>query len=200
MPRHRRSRPHHRRRRRHVGGFGLKGKDTTLKLLSLAGGFFMGKTINAGVDKIITKMTPAATPPVANTQSVSTIATVGEIGVGGLLLMMRKPGGTTGKIMKVAGGVLAGAGIRRAIGQMGFMNGFQSVPVIGRHRMAGYQSVPVIGQRTIPPQLAGNRMPAQLQGFRVNGYTPTGSGVMGSIGAIEGGSGLTNTGGGGYMG
>ena len=91
-----------------------------------------------------------------------------------------------------------GAGIRRALSVMGIMSGYQAVPVIGRHRMAGYQNTPVLGG--VPPQLSGR--PAQLQGFRVNGYRPTGSGVMGGIGAIaEGaGSGITNSGGGGYMG
>jgi hypothetical protein len=183
----------------------LKGKDTGLKLAALAGGFFLGKSINGMIDSLAVKMSPATgttavTSNITGSNIPTVAATVGEVGVGGLLLMMKKRPGTTGMILKVAGGVLAGAGLRRAIGQMGFMNGYQSVPVIGRHRMAGYQSVPVIGQRTIPAQLAGGNTPAQLQGFRVNGYTPTGSGVMGKIGAIEGGSGITNSSGGGYMG
>lgn len=206
MPRRRRKHStHHRRRRRHVGALGLKGKDTGLKLAALAGGFFLGKSINGMIDSLAVKMSPATgttavTSNITGSNIPTVAATVGEVGVGGLLLMMKKRPGTTGMILKVAGGVLAGAGLRRAIGQMGFMNGYQSVPVIGRHRMAGYQSVPVIGQRTIPAQLAGGNTPAQLQGFRVNGYTPTGSGVMGKIGAIEGGSGITNSSGGGYMG
>lgn len=188
-----------RRRRRNVGALGLKGKDTGLKLAALAGGFLLGKAINTQVDKLLAKLNPNSTATATTTtSSMGTLATVGEIGVGGLLLLRKKSGGMN-TYLKVAGGVLAGAGIRRAIGQMGFMNGYQSVPVIGRHRMAGYQSVPVIGQRTVPAQLAGGSTPAQLQGFRVNGYTPTGSGVMGRVGAIDGGSGITNSGGGGYM-
>lgn len=205
MPRRKRKHHvvHHRRRVRGVGAFGLKGKDTGLKIAALAGGFFLGKTINGAVDSLFAKIAPE-TGTTVNTSNITgskiptVVATVGEVGVGGLLLLRKKSGGVN-TALKVAGGILAGAGLRRAIGQMGFMNGYQSVPVIGRHRMAGYQSVPVIGQRTIPAQLAGGTTPAQLQGFRVNGYTSAGSGVMGKIGAIEGGSGITNTGGGGYM-
>ena len=196
---------HHRRRRRHVGALGLKGKDSTLKLAALAGGFLLGKSVNGMIDSLAVKMSPQ-TGTTANTNNITgsniptVAATVGEIGIGGLLLIRKKSPGTLGMVLQVTGGILAGAGLRRALGSMGIMNGYQSVPVIGRHRMAGYQSVPVIGQRNIPAQLAGGNTPAQLQGFRVNGYTPTGSGVMGKIGAIDGGSGITNTGGGGYMG
>lgn len=180
-----------------MGAMGLKGKDSTMKLAALAGGFLLGKQINGAIDNLLTKVMPApTTTTTTTTSSTGTIATVGEIGLGGLLLL-RKRSATP---LKLIGGLLAGAGIRRAIGAMGIMNGYQSVPVIGRHRMAGYQSVPVIGRGTIPAQLAGGSGPAQLQGFRVNGYTPTGSGVMGSIGAVDGGSGITNSGGGGYMG
>lgn len=195
---------HHRRRshRRHVGALGLKGKDSALKLAALAGGFFLGKAINGQIDKIFVKISPA-TGTTASTSNIpgskipSVAATVGEIGIGGLLLIRKKSPGMLGMVLQVTGGILAGAGLRRAIGSMGMMNGYQSVPVIGRHRMAGYQSVPVIGRSNMPAQLAGQ--PAQLQGFRVNGYTPTGSGVMGKIGAVDGGSGITNTGGGNCM-
>lgn len=196
---------HHRRsRRRHVGALGLKGKDSALKLAALAGGFLLGKSINGQVDKLFAKMSPA-TGTTVNTSNITgsniptVAATIGEIGVGGLLLMRKKSGGMS-MYLKLAGGILAGAGIRRALGSMGIMSGYQSVPVIGKYRMAGYQSVPVIGRSGMPAQLAGGNTPAQLQGFRVNGYTPTGSGVMGKIGSVDNGSGITNPDGGGYMG
>lgn len=199
MPRRKRHTVKRHRRRRHgsVGALKLGGKDSGLKLIALAGGFFLGKQINAAIDKLNT--TTTGTPAVSTNRVNPNMLTVGEIGIGGLLLLRKKSPGMLGTGLQVAGGVLAGAGLRRAIGQLGFMNGYQSTPVIGRHRMAGFQSVPVIGQR-MPPQLSGSRGPAQLQGFRVNGYTPTGSGVMGSIGSTDTGSGITNSGGGGYMG
>lgn len=89
---------------------------------------------------------------------------------------------------------------------MGVMNGiggYQNVPVIGAHRMAGYQNVPVIGANPIPAQLSG-RTPPQLSGYRpagsgVGGYLSQGTGVMGSIGCCDGGSGITSTSSSGYM-
>lgn len=191
------------RRRRRVGAFGIGGKDTALKIAALAGGFLLGKTISAQIDKVNVKTVPATatTPATTSTMVPKTVITVAELGIGGLLLLRKGGTGTMGMVTKVAGGVLAGVGLRNALGQMGIMSGYQSVPVIGRHRMAGYQSVPVIGANKMPPQLSG-KTPAQLQGFRVNGYTPTGSsvGVMGGIGSIDNGSGITTSCGSGYMG
>jgi hypothetical protein len=189
------------RRRRRVGAF-MGGKDTALKLAAVAGGFFLGKAINEKINALNLKTTPATATTAASTTTIidGNIVTVAELGIGGLLLLRKGGTGTMAKVTKIAGGVLAGVGLRRALGQMGIMAGYQSVPVIGRHRMAGYQSVPVIGNSKLPVQLSGK--PAQLQGFRVNGYTPTGSGVgvMGSIGAADNGSGITNSCSSGYMG
>jgi len=194
---------HHGRRRRPrgVGALKLGSKDIGLKLAAIAGGWFLGGVVNTAVDKVLPKTTDPVPVPTKNAQIA---ATAGEIGIGGLLLL-RRSSGTSGMVQKVAGGILVGAGLKRALKVMGVISGYQNVPVIGRHRMAGYQNVPVIGGT--PPQLAG-KTPAQLQGFRVNGYNaagsgvgayiPSGSGVMGSIGNCEGGSGITNTGSG-YM-
>jgi hypothetical protein len=185
-----------RRRTRRVGAFSMGKKDMGLKIASLAAGYFLANTINAKLDQLTTKTTAAtATTPATITPPPATLLLVGELGLGGLLLLRKGGAGTMGMVTKVAGGLLAGAGIKRALKTMGIISGYQAVPVIGKHRMAGYQSVPVIGGT--PPQLAGR--PSQLQGFRVNGYTNTGSGVMGGIGAIEGGSGINNSGTG-YMG
>lgn len=190
-----RKRTQKRRRSRRVGGFKMGGKDTGVKLLAVGAGFLLGNMINAAVDKMLPKTTDTVPVP---TKGAQTAAMVGELGLGGALLLM-KAGGTVGK---VAGGVLAGAGLKRALSVLGIMSGYQSVPVIGRHRMAGYQQTPVIG--AIPAQLSG-RTPPQLSGYRpagsgVGAYTSQGSGVMGSIGSCESGngSGLNHTGSG-YM-
>jgi hypothetical protein len=191
------------RRRRRVGAFGMGGKDTALKIAAVAGGFFLGKSINAAIDKLNTKVIPATATTSATSASIvpTDLITIGELGIGGLLLLRKGGTGTMGTVTKVAGGVLAGVGVRKLLAGMGIMSGYQSVPVIGRHRMAGYQSVPVIGAGKMPVQLSGGT-PSQLQGFRVNGYKPTGSsvGVMGGIGAIDNGSGITNSCGSGCMG
>lgn len=185
---------HKRRRSRRVGAFSLGGSDTGVKLLAVGAGFFLGNTVNG----VINKMLPKTTDPVpVPTRSANTLATVGQVGIGGLLLM-RKQSGNAGMAMKVAGGLLLGSGIKRALALTGIMAGYQSVPVIGKHRMAGYQSVPVIGASTVPAQLAG-RTPPQLSGYRpagsgVGAYVNQGSGVMGSVGSCDSGSGIMSSG------
>lgn len=195
-------RVHHRkshRRHRRMGALDLGG-DVGIKLLTVGAGFLLGNTINSMVDKVLPKDPTLVTAPTKNS---STIAAVGMVGIGGLLLMRKKTAGPAGNILAYGGGILAGAGLKRALKVMGVMSGYQSVPVIGRHRMAGYQSVPVIGARKTPAQLAGN-IPAQLRGYipagsGVGGYIPAGSGVrgvMGAIGNCDGysGSGINNSG------
>lgn len=187
---------------RRVGALNLNSP--VFKLLAVGGGFFMGDTINAQVDKII-PVKPADPAVPGSPDKNNTLKTVGTIGLGGLLLMNKKGSPMVKGVTTVAGGLLAGAGLRRALKQMGVIKGYQNVPVIGRHRMAGYQNVPVIGHNGAPAQLQG-MAPSQLQGFRVNGglgqngYGSQGSGVMGSvISANANGSGLSNSGSG-YMG
>lgn len=183
-----RKKHHQRRRSRRVGAVSLGGKKSTgLKLLAVAGGYLLGDTINDAVDKILPKKKNADGTETPN----QTLGIGAEVGLGGLLLLRKKQS----MITTIGGGVLVGAGLKRALKTMGVIKGYQSVPVIGRHRMSGYQSVPVIGAG-MPPQLSG-RTPAQLQGFRVNGYTSQGSG-MGVL-AGDGGSGIT-TNSSGYMG
>ncbi len=173
-------RKHHKRRHRRVGAMGLGKGGNGMKLLAVAGGFFLGDTINAQIDKFLPKTTETGTTVQTPNQ---TIGIVGEIGLGGLLLMRKR----SNMIMTIGGGVLAGAGLKRLAKKMGILSGYQNVPVIGRHRMTGYQSVPVIGGR--PAQLQGTRTPSQLQGFKVNGYASQGSGaLMGGCG-----SGLSGT-------
>lgn len=189
MPR--KGKKHHKRRSRRVGAFKMGGKDAGLKLIAVGAGFLLGNTINTMVDKVALPKDPNA--PADKVKTAKNIAMAAEVGLGGLLLLRRSTG-TMGMGMKVAGGVILGAGLKRALSVLGIMTGYQNVPVIGRHRMAGFQSVPVIGRT--PPQLAG-KVPPQLGGYRpagsgVGAYINQGSGVMGAIGCCEGGSGITN--------
>jgi len=178
-----------RRRHRRVGAMGFGGKkDAGLKLLAVAGGFLLGDNINTQLDKILPKSKDATTGIETPNQ---TIGIVGEIGLGGLLLMRKKKN----MPLTLVGGLLAGAGLKRAAKKMGLLKGYQSVPVIGRHRMGGYQSVPVIGNTVVPSQLSG-KTPAQLQGYKVGAYLPHGSGVMAGS---DGGSGSGISGNGGFL-
>jgi hypothetical protein len=187
-----------RRRSRRVGALNLGGSDTVIKLAAVVGGFLLGNKINDQIDKNLPKTTDPVPVP---TKAGKTAAMIGEVGIGGYLLLSRFRG-NLGLAAKVAGGVALGAGIKRAAAVLGIMTGYQSVPVIGRHRMAGYQGTPVIG--AVPGQLAG-RTPPQLSGYRpagsgVGAYVNQGTGVMGSIGNCDGGSGVSHNAGSGYMG
>jgi hypothetical protein len=192
MPHKKKKQKRHRRR---VGAFSSKSKDIGIKVLAVGAGILLGKTLNGFADKVLPKTTDPVPVPTKNAEM---LATAGELGIGALLLL-RRQSGPIGLGMKVAGGLLAGAGIRRALKIMGVIGGYQSIPVIGRHpRMAGYQSVPVIGG-SVPGQLSGG-IPAQLRGYvpagsGVGSYVSQGSGVMGGIGSCDAGSsGISNTG------
>jgi len=195
---HKKRKTKHRRRVR--GGFNLGGKSGAgLKLLSIAAGYLMADTINEQVDRILPKKTDTSVTPNI-TGPDQTIGSIAEIGIGGLLVMKKFGTGMTSTVLQFGGGLLAGAGLKRALKQAGVITGYQSVPVlgnIGRKRMTGYQSVPVLGK--IPGQLQGR--PAQLQGYTsagsgaMGGYTSAGSGAIGSV---DTGSGVTNYGSG-YM-
>lgn len=174
---------------RRVGA--LNPNSGVMKLAAVAVGYFLADTINGAIDKAL----PASILTPTNPDSLMKYAPAAvQVGLGGFFLMGK---GKPSIIKTAGGGILAGAGLKRALRNAGVITGYQAVPVIGRatHKMAGYQSTPVIGN--IPAQLAG--VPAQLQGYRVNGYAPQGSGVMGAVnpgyqsGGNGSGSGVTNS-------
>ncbi len=161
----------------------LKPGKIGFKLLTVAAGYLLADKLNPEIDKLFIGKDPVNPKPVPGKMII-----VGEIGLGGLLLMGKAKANPTaidwGK--EIVGGVLAGAGLKRALKDMGVIKGFQNVPVIGARRMAGFQSVPVIGGTAgMPSQLSGST-PSQLQGYRVNGrynngYVPHGSGLHGKV-------------------
>lgn len=184
-------------KRRRVSGIGamLNPNSPIVKIAAIAGGYFLGTTINPFLDTLIPDSLTTATAATATTAAKAATLTpdqadqilmAGEGGLG-LLLMFK---GKKSVVKNLAGGVLIGAGLQRALVSFGVVKGiggYQNVPVIGRRRMAGYQQTPVLGK--LPAQLQGTfgKTPAQLQGYRVNGpgYVPNGSGsgnnVMGSL-------------------
>jgi len=172
-------------KKRRVGSSKMNPNSNTVKLIAVGAGYLLGDTVNSLLDKIIPASISAPATPPATTGAFDVkkyIVPGAQIGIGGLLLLKGRPT----MIKTLAGGLLAGSGLKRLLVATGTVNGYQSVPVIGarRNRMAGYQSVPVVGG--IPSQLAGQ--PGQLQGgFRVNGYVPTGSNkpVLGSVGSVD---------------
>jgi hypothetical protein len=159
-------------RRRRVGGMKL-GSGMGLTLLAAAGGFLLSDTLNNELDKILSKPKKGETTPRTYNKA---LVYAPEMGLGGLLLMSK--GGKMKTAKQVLGGALLGAGLKLALKDLGVLKGYQNVPVVGRRRMAGYQSTPVIAGT--PGQLQGVT-PSQLNGFRVNGYEPQGSGVMAGV-------------------
>ncbi len=186
-----------------IGGAKLNPSSTMVKLIAIGAGYLLGDTINSAVDKVI----PPPAPPAAGTELTTGqklmkyLPLAAQGGLGGLLLLKK---GKASFIKTGAGGLLLGSAIKRAVKTFGTVGGYQAVPVIGAHRrrMAGYQAVPTIAG--IPAQLSGGG-PGQLEGFRVNGYTPTGSGsgkIMGSVNpvnAMKSVNGLGSEGSSGYM-
>lgn len=171
------------RKSRRVGA--LSPGSMVTKLAAVAAGYFLvAKPLNDALEDVFKKKDekpPATTSGFGDNMDVQGVVTAGA---GAALLFL---GGKSSMIKTIAGGVLLGAGVKKLMDsgkddKKEGVTGYQSVPVIGnRRRMAGYQQTPVIG--AVPGQLQG--VPAQLQGYRVNGYQPNGSGVMGAVGSAD---------------
>jgi hypothetical protein len=113
---------------------------------SLAAGYLLiGNQVNGLLDKVV---------PATMDQK---LVAAGEAGIGALLLLKKKKT----MITSIAGGILAGAGLKRLMASMTTatptaVTGYKSVPVIG----GGYKSVPVIGMN-------GYNVPAGMNGYNV---------------------------------
>jgi hypothetical protein len=154
-------------RRRKVGAMALNAKSPLLTYGAMAGGFLMADTINAQVDKVTGTMDDKIKGGITG-------------GIGAALVYM-KLGAKKSPLEVVAGGVLVGAGVKRLLKAFGILNGFQSVPVLGRRQVNGYGKVPVLGgYQTNPVALNG-----VFNGYQVP-RTP-GSQVVGSAGGYSNG-------------
>jgi hypothetical protein len=188
MARRKSQKKHHHQRRR-VGALGMS-KNTLVKVAGAAVGFFLGDTINPMIDSVIpSSLFPTTTTVTPATGfaalGVNQPTIVGTLQIVGGFLIAKGPS----KVKNGLGGLLIGLGGQRLLKKAGIVTGYQSVPVIGRRRMAGYQNTPVIAGSGVPPQLSG--VPDQLQGFRVNGYGSQGSGVMGKVSGLYSGYGVS---------
>ncbi len=156
-------------RRRKVGAMALNAKSPLLTYGSIGAGFVMGDTINAQVDKVTGTMDDKIKGGITG-------------GIGAALVYM-KLGAKKSPLEVVAGGVLLGAGVKRLLKAFGILNGYQSMPVLGRRvsQLNGYGKVPVIGgYQTNPTALNG-----VFNGYQVP-RTP-GNQVMGSAGGYSNG-------------
>lgn len=158
--------------RRRVGAMAMSASSPIVQIGSLALGYFLAADpINGLIDGFASKISPApgSTAVPASTVPASTnkiIAAVETLG-GGYLLMSKKK---RSMIKTVAGGVIAGAGLKRALKAFNVISGFQNIPVVGR-----------LGNTVVkrPKGLMGFRdVPVVAGGAEMYGYTPTGAAAL----------------------
>lgn len=172
-------------RRRRIGAAALNPGSPVVQLGSVAVGFLLADTLNAPIDKMLKGDKPAI-PAMTNK-----IVGAAEVGLGALLVMGK---GKKSLIKTAAGGILAGAGLKRLLREFGVISGYQAVPVIGSQSRGinGYQAVPVIGNPFNPSGINGYRVNG---GYMVNGQGDGTSRVMGNaVGSAGSGSGLMTAG------
>jgi len=138
---------HH--RRRHVGALALSPSSPLVMLGSVAIGYFAGTGINSAINMLI----PAS---MKTQQYTGKAVAAGQVGLGALLVLSK---GKKTLVKTIAGGLLAGAGVKRAMivfapGTTDTLGGYGQVPVLGAYttngqlgrRVNGYGQVPVVGQ------------------------------------------------------
>lgn len=175
----------HRRKHHRMGGMKLSASNPLVKWGSVVLGFLAGKPINTAVDGLM----PAN---FKTNKNYDKFAAVGEGGLGAALVFKF---GKRSVITTVAGGVLLGAGLKRALDafniNIGLLNGYGEVPVL-----AGYGKVPVIGKRVTgytPNQVLSGYSPnGTLNGSRAphlqvmgNIDNASGSGLMSHSGCLD---------------
>lgn len=165
------------RRRRRIGSaMALSPTSNLVKLGSAALGYLMADKINAPIDKAV------------GDKIDGKLVAAGQVGIG-YMLALRKSGKKS-LVTTILGGVMLGAGVKRAM---------QSFGIGG---IGPYGRVPVIGAPYGPygrtPVIAGGYSPSRS----LNGYTPSRSlnKVMAGAGVMNGtGSGITSDQASGYM-
>lgn len=149
-------------RRRRVGAMAMTASNPIVKYGSIAAGYLLAGKINPLIDK-------------ATGTLDQKIVAGGQVGIG-VAYMITK--GKKTLPLTVITGIIAGAGVKRAMTAFGVagIGGYGAVPVIGQNvkRINGYQNVPVIGGSD---GMGAYRTPGQL-----NGYTTASQKIMGTVG------------------
>lgn len=171
----RRRRTTGKRRSKRIGAMSLNPKNPLVLVASVAAGWFGSDQIFKVIDKAIpTKDTSATDKTQVNVVSDTVLGT-GMVAAGGALALL----GKKSMVKTIAGGVMAGAGLKLVLVDQGAIKGFPSVPSVGRRRrMAGFPSVPSVGR--IPESLRGGYSPNRTSVRAINGvpdslrggYTP----------------------------
>ncbi len=113
-------------RRRRIGSMAMNASSPLVTYGSIAAGFVLGTKI----DTMLTKVVPAGVDP--------KIVAGAEIGIGALLVYSK---GKKTMLKTVTGGILLGAGVKKAITAFGVAGvaGYNMVPAV-----AGYNKVPAV--------------------------------------------------------
>lgn len=144
-------------RRRRVGA--INANNPLVKYGSVAAGYFLSDKINEQLEKV------------TGDKVDGKILAAAEAGLGLMLMLNKKM--AKKPIVKILGGVLAGAGVKKALTEFGVINGFQDVPVL-----AGYKSVPVLnGYTTAPVAINGFTVPRPVHQSVMGGIGEDGSGI-----------------------
>jgi len=158
-----------RRRRRGMGAVALNPTSPMVQIGSAVLGFLVSKPVNGIIDKVTGTLDPK-------------IVAGAQVGLGAAYIFTK---GKKNLLLVVGSGVLAGAGLKRAmtafgIGRIGgygmtpVLNGYGQVPAIGQGRTNGYK-VPGIVNGYIAPGTINNVMGST----RGSGLTNDGSDLMG---------------------
>lgn len=153
-------------RRRRISGIGkLNAQNPIVKFGSLAAGYFLADKINPALDK--------ATGDKMDGKLLAGLQVFAGLTANGMVPLIK---GQKNVLMVAAGGILAGAGVKRGLTEFGVVNGFHNIPAL-----AGYRTVPALNGYNPTP------------GTSLGSYNPTPSRVMGGVPAMaadEGGSGI----------
>lgn len=171
-------------RRRKVGALALNASSPLVMFGPMVGGFLLGDKINDAIDK--------ALPDDKVGQKAKGMI---EGGLGAALVFM-KLGKKKTVVEMVAGGVLAGAGVRRLLKEFGVITGiggYQSVPVVARRHtkmLNGYGKVPVIGNNGGGYKTSQYSLNGALNGVGDGGYqVPMAAGSSNVMSGFNSGSG-----------
>lgn len=155
---------HHRRRHR-MGALSMSASSPIVKYGSIAAGYLLGDLLN---QQLIDKLFGTPTDPVKTGKGIA----IGQIGLGAYLSFMklgRKPKTT---IEVVLGGVLLGAGAKRAMvvfkAGATTMSGYGDVPTLGAYKVPGQLGRKVAGYGDVPT-IGGYKTPGSLNGAKVMG-------------------------------
>jgi hypothetical protein len=155
-----------RRRHRRIGAMALSPTSTMVQAGTVVAGYLLAGKINPLVDKLTGTM---------DAKIVSAI----QVGLGGALVLGKL--GKRSMVTVIPGGLIAGAGIKRALTSFGVVTGYGSVDVISGRMVKGYQKVPAVSGYN--PQASLNGYPTAS--VPINGPNVSAR-IMGKVGQNDG--------------